>query len=459
MKTPNLLLVFPDQMRGSAMGFLGEEPVSTPNLDNFASQGLVLDSVSATYPVCSPFRAMLMTGKYPFSNRVTANCHSLSTPYGVELQEHDRCWSDILKDKGYSLGYIGKWHLDTPHEPYVDCYNNQGNMKWNEWCPPNRRHGFDYWYSYGTYDYHDNPMYWNNDAKRDDFHFANQWGPEHEAEIAAKYIRNENGAYRDQNQPFALVVSMNPPHMPYHLVPKCYLEPYEELSDDDLCGRPNIPPTGTRFGDYYRTHIRNQYAMITGVDEQFGRILSALDDAELAEETIVVFMSDHGDCLGIHNLQAKNNHYEEAIRIPFIIRWPGHIPTGRDNLLLSAPDIYPTLLELMGFPEDIPQAVEGKSYADALLDKKMQRPTSQLYMWIDPAKPAEGKRGLRTHTNTLMIERKNSDEFVTLHDNKQDPYQLKNIAHSKPKTVNILKKELNRWLMSTRDPWLDNTHM
>ena len=126
------------------MGFLGEEPVCTPNLDRFASQGLVLDSVSATYPVCSPFRAMLMTGKYPFSNGVTTNCQSHSAPYGVQLREHDHCWSDILKDKGYTLGYIGKWHLDAPHEPYVDCYNNHGDMKWNEWCPPNRRHGFDF---------------------------------------------------------------------------------------------------------------------------------------------------------------------------------------------------------------------------------------------------------------------------------------------------------------------------
>ena len=127
MKHPNLIFVFPDQMRGQAMGFLGEEPVRTPTLDRFATQGLVLDNVSATYPVCSPYRAMLMSGKYPFANRVVANCTSGTAPYGVELQEQDRCWSDILSDRGYSLGYIGKWHLDSPREPYVDTSNNHND--------------------------------------------------------------------------------------------------------------------------------------------------------------------------------------------------------------------------------------------------------------------------------------------------------------------------------------------
>ncbi|MCJ7549238.1 MAG: sulfatase-like hydrolase/transferase, partial [Anaerolineae bacterium] len=293
MKRPNLLFVFVDQMRGQAMGFLNEEPVRTPSLDRFASEGLVLDSVSATYPVCSPYRAMLMTGRYPHANRVFSNCTSKTAPYGVELQEEDRCWSDILKDRGYSLGYIGKWHLDSPREPYIDCYNNRGETKWNEWCPPHRRHGFDFWYSYGTYGFHDRPMYWRTDAARDEFHFVDQWGPEHEADLAIDYLRNEGGTYRNPDKPFGLVVSMNPPHMPYDRVPERYVERYADLSDEQLCTRPDIPPAETKWGAYYRANIRNYFAMITGIDEQFGRILAALEDAGLAEETIVVFTSDH----------------------------------------------------------------------------------------------------------------------------------------------------------------------
>ncbi len=458
MKHPNLLFIFADQMRGQAMGFLEEEPVLTPNLDRFAAQGLVLDSVSATYPVCSPYRAMLMTGMYPFANRVLSNCTSKTAPFGVELQEKDRCWSDILKDRGYSLGYIGKWHLDSPREPYIDCYNNRGDVKWNEWCPPNRRHGFDFWYAYGTYDRHDKPMYWRNDASRDAYHFVDQWGPEHEADMAIRYLRNEDSAYRDESQPFGLVVSMNPPHMPYNLVPDRYVQHYADISDDTLCTRLNIPPAGTQWGDYYRANIRNYFAMITGVDDQFGRIVTALDEAGLAEDTVVVITSDHGNCLGIHDQIAKNNHYEESIRVPFIVRWSGRIPIRRDNLLLSAPDIYPTLMDLMGFSVDIPDTVEGKSHAGIFRGQDAARPTSQFYIRVSPERPAAGRRGVRTATHTLMIDREDSDEMVVLHDNVQDPYQLENIAADNPDIVKALSQELVLWLRKTNDPWVEDNH-
>ncbi len=457
MKRPNLLIVFPDQMRGQAMGFLNEEPVKTPTLDRFASEGLVLDNVSATYPLCSPFRAMLMTGRYPHANRVTANCTSRTAPYNVELQASDRCWSDILKDRGYSLGYIGKWHLDAPHEPYIDCYNNEGATKWNEWCPPDRRHGFDFWYAYGTYDRHNRPMYWRTDAAREEYHFVDQWGPEHEADLAIEYLHNADGTYRDPDRPFGLVVSMNPPHMPYDLVPERYVQRYEDLNVSDLCLRPNVPEAGTEWGDYYRDNIRHYFAMITGVDAQFGRILGALEEAGLAEDTIVVFTSDHGNCLGIHNHIAKNNHYEESIRVPFIIRWPGRIPHRRDDLLLSAPDLYPTLMNLMDLDEDIPETVEGSNYADILLGGEGSRPTSQLYMKVDPQRPAEGMRGIRTGRYTLVVEKEGDCQRIILHDNVEDPYQLRDIAKDRPELVSDLLEALNHWLRRTNDPWIEDT--
>ncbi len=78
-----------------------------------------------------------MTGMYPHKNKVTGNCNSANAPYGVELPQDARCWSDILKANGYQTGYIGKWHLDAPHKPYIDTYNNHGAVAWNEWCPKN----------------------------------------------------------------------------------------------------------------------------------------------------------------------------------------------------------------------------------------------------------------------------------------------------------------------------------
>lgn len=111
---PNLVFIMADQWRGQALGYKGIEPVITPNLDRLAGEGVAFDNAVSSYPVSSPARAMLMTGQYPLTNRVTGNCNSATAPYGVELQESARCWSDVLKDKGYSTGYVGKWHLDAP---------------------------------------------------------------------------------------------------------------------------------------------------------------------------------------------------------------------------------------------------------------------------------------------------------------------------------------------------------
>ena len=453
---PNLLFVFCDQMRGQAMGFLGKEPVITPALDKFSTQALTLTHAASNYPVCSPYRAMLMTGKWPNANKVWSNCTSNTEPHGCELQEDDRCWSDVLKDKGYSLGYIGKWHLDSPRAPYIDCANNRGGVKWNDWCPPKRRHGFDFWHSYGTYDHHMKPMYWSTDAKRDDFHYVDQWGPEYEADLAIKYLKNEEGEYRKRGEPFALTVSMNPPHMPYKAHPPEYLDPYEDMPDEEIINKPSIPAADTKWGKYYRSNIRHYYAMISGVDKQFGRILKALDGLGLSENTIVVFTSDHGDCLGTHDWVSKNVAYEESMRVPFMIRYPGTIESKQDDLLMSAPDIYPTLLDLMGFKDDIPQEVEGDSHAEALSTGKGSRPTSQIYIWSPVGKPQIGRRGVRTHRYTMVIETfEDKPTTKTLYDNQEDPYQLKNIAADQPETVEkLFREELRPWLKRTRDPWV-----
>jgi len=452
---PNLVFVFPDQMRGQALGFLNEDPVITPNLDAFAGESLVLPQAVSNYPVCSPYRAMLMTGKWPHANNVLNNCTSKTEPFGCELQLDDRCWSDVLKDAGYSLGYIGKWHLETPRAPYIDCANNRGATKWNEWCPPHRRHGFDFWYSYNTYDYHFRPLYWSTDAARDGFHYVDQWGPEHEADLAIKYIENKGGKFRRPDRPFALVVSMNPPHTPYSMVPKKYVDMYADRTTEELCNRDNIAAAGTKWGDYYRKNVRNYFAMVTGVDDQFGRILKALEQSGLDKDTIVVFTSDHGNCLGCNGQMTKNVHYEESMRVPFMIRFPGRIAPRTDDLLLSTPDICPTLLELMGLKSDIPQEVQGTSHARVFLTGMGARPDSQLYMWTPPGKPHLGRRGIRTHRYTFVVTRTEQKKPLRLlHDNIKDPYQLKNIAAEQPGVVRRLERKLEKLLRANNDPWL-----
>ena len=454
-KHPNLVFVFPDQMRAHAMGFMGQDPVITPVLDKFAGESLVLPQAVSNYPVCSPYRAMLMTGKWPHSNKVLSNCTSAAGEFGYELQQSDTCWSDVLNRKGYSLGYIGKWHLDSPIRPFIDCKNNSDTFAWNEWCKPDRRHGFDFWYSYGTYDYHNRPMYWSTDAGRQDFHYVDQWGPEHEADTAIDYIKNTEGKFRDSSKPFALVVSMNPPHTPYSAVPKKYVDMYADKTVDDLCNRPNIPPADTKMGKSYRNSVKNYFAQVTGVDEQFGRILKALDEQGIAEDTIVVFTSDHGNCLGIHDQITKNNWYEESMRIPFIIRWPGQIKPRHDDLLISTVDIYPTLLEMMGLGNYIPKDVEGNSHASLITTGNGPRPTEQLYIWIPVGKPELGRRGLRTTRYTFVIEKsKDKDRQYMLFDNREDPYQMENIAAYRSDLVVKLTTRLINLLRKNSDPWL-----
>jgi len=454
---PNLLFVFPDQMRGQALGFMGEDPVITPNLDRFAGEGVAFTQAVANYPVCSPYRGMMLTGQYPQSNGVLANCNTNGAEHGYELASDARCWSDVLHDHGYSLGYIGKWHLDSPHRPYVDTSNNTENFAWNEWTPPERRHGFDYWYAYGTYDNHDHPEYWSSDAPRSQRIRVDQWSPEHEADMAIRFIRNEEGGYRDPEKPWALVVSMNPPHMPYDRVPERYLEMYGNATPEELINRDNVnlaeDSSGARLA---RRHLKNYFAQVTGVDDQFGRILAALSEAGLEEDTLVVFTSDHGNCLGSHDEVSKNVHYEESMRVPFIIRWTGTIEPRQDDLLLSTPDICPTLLELMGLAGETPDTVEGKSRASILLDGDGPRPTSQLYLWIPYGEPALGRRGVRTHRYTLSVEKAVGGEVsYVLHDNMRDPFQLVNIApESEDLVQELMETELIPWLEKTQDPWL-----
>lgn len=451
---PNLVFIFPDQMRGQAMGFVGEEKVLTPHLDHFATESVYFTQAVSNYPVCSPTRAMIMTGQYPLKNKVIGNCTSRTALYNCELPENIRCWSDILHDNGYSLGYIGKWHLDSPYAPYIPTSNNSGETKWNEWCPPSRRHGFDYWHAYGTYDYHLKPMYWDTNASRDSFKYYNEWGPEHEANRAIDYIQNKDGKFRNENQSFALVISMNPPHTAYKLVPDKYKKLYEKIPIEELTDKPNIPAFETRWGKHYRESIKDYYACISGVDEQFGRILQALDSKGLAENTIVVFTSDHGDCMGIHGEVTKNNPYEESMRVPLLIRFPEKLKSGNNDMLISTTDLYPTLLGLMGFDAQIPDEVDGINYADYLITGKGKKPDSQWYMKIDSADISSGLRGIRTERYTYVIRQEKDDNKVLLFDRQKDPYQENNLAGKFPKLEKQLQNQLRESLLKNNDPWI-----
>lgn len=455
---PNLLIIMADQWRGQAIGFEGKEPVMTPFLDKYAKESLVLGQMVSNYPVCSPARAMLMTGQWPVKNKVYSNVNSASAPFGVELQDDAITWSDILKKNGYSNGYIGKWHLDSPYKPYIPTSNNIGKVAWNEWTSPEKRHGFDYWYSYGTYDVHNRPMYWDTNAKRDEFHYVDQWGPIHEADKAIAFMKNENGNIRKTDAPFSLVVSMNPPHSEYETVPENYYNLYKDIPLEDLIKDGNIPPAGTKGGDQYRHDIKYYYANITGVDEQIGRILQGLKDQKLDENTIVIIMADHGNCLGKHSEVSKNNIYEESLRIPFIVNWKGHVNPRMDNTFLgSLPDIYPTILDMMGMKNQIPTDIDGKSYASYYLKGKGKTPTEQFIMGAiisDNVDINTGFRGVRTKDYKLSYVKKNGINELVLFNMKADPFEMNNIYKADHPMVKKLTPVLKKYLKETADGFL-----
>ena len=156
--------------------------------------------------------------------------------------------------------------------------------------------------------------------------------------------------------------------------------------------------------------------------------------------------------MGSHNRMHKSVVYEESIGIPFIIRWPGKIPPRRDDLLLTPADMMPSLLGLLGMNDSIPDNVEGCDYSSIMLGHEGTRPTSALY--LNCSGPHGGPRGLRTHRYTFTITPEaNGKKRVLLIDNQKDPYQLKNIAESRPEVVRKLTDELARRLKKTNDPW------
>lgn len=473
---PNVIYVFPDQFRNCALSFWNQEgyadkvnfradPTHTPVLNSFARESVVLTSAISNFPLSSPHRGMLLTGMYPDRSGITLNCNT-NRPFST-LSKDAETISDVFQQSGYDCGYIGKLHANTPTPNDPDRpgnYVEDNSPVWDAYTAPEDRHGFSYWYSYGTYDVHKRPHYWDTQGKR---HEVNEWSPKHEADKAIDYIANV-GNVRDSKKPFFLMVSMNPPHNPYVSLNDCMEEDYnlyKDLPIDCLLVRPNAD----RKMDKAKKSAAFYFASVTGVDREFGRILNALKAQGLDKNTIVIFASDHGETMCSQGTDdPKNSPYKESINIPFIIRYPDKLRPRVDDLLLSSPDIMPTILGLSGLGDKIPQAVEGNNYASLFLDEKptVNRPDKALYIQnIDGEKDINGKvlnyfpsaRGIKTKDHTLAIYINKEDRQirrVLLYDDKNDPYQLNNLDITKNRELlNHLYLEMGKLLKETNDAW------
>jgi uncharacterized sulfatase len=218
---------------------------------------------------------------------------------------------------------------------------------------------------------------------------------------------------------------MNPPHSPYHLVPERYKSLYEGKSAEELLVRPNVD-LGSESSKPARAGVADYFAMVSGVDEQFGRILDALESQGIADNTIVVFTSDHGEMMGGQGRMSKNVWNEESLNIPFLVRYPRAIQPGEDDLILGTPDIFPSLLSLMQLHDKIPESVEGFDRSGILTDGAGKRPDAGLYMRAIPSQPEKGIRGMRTHQHTYPPPQ-GSKTPALLFDNVSDPYQQRSL--------------------------------
>lgn len=469
---PNILYVFPDQFRGSAMAFWNSpdfdgtqrwqaDPVVTPCLDAFAREALVLNRAVSTCPLSSPYRGMFLTGMYPERNGIISNCMA-ERPENT-LNPNATCISDVLSEAGYECAYIGKLHAEVPmkNDPAnPGYYVSDRRPEWDAYTPAERRHGFGYWYSYGTFDEHSNPHYWDTEGVRHDPH---EFSVAHETRKAIEFLHK-----RDKKRPFFLCVAYNPPHSPYEdPSTDCLPEDYAHYKDQPLSAlyiRENADTSLAKA-----PYIRQYFSNVTSVDRHFGMLLEELRRLGLEKNTIVVFTSDHGETMCSQGTEdPKNSIWTESFNVPFLLRYPEKIRPRVDSVLLASVDIMPTLLSLSG--HEIPSSVEGRDLSSIFVSGEGERPEAALYLRnVNGAADPDGlyrhffpvARGLKTarYTFELALNRDYTLREVKLYDDLDDPYQLHNLDYREHRDLfDNLCGLLARKLSESADVW-DREHI
>ncbi len=302
------------------MSFTQTPQVRTPNLERLKRQGVSLNRHYVNLPICTPFRALLLTGRWPYQQGLMANHMSLAERVDLPAGERTRgtlAWA--FRDAGYTTAHFGKWHLGgLDARPF-------GFDKSVVWQGTNNHRKCRYSVDGGE------PTAWqglsNSTATTDQ---------------ALAWIADAAQGGR----PFFIVISVNPPHGPFHDAPEAMKEFYP-----DEAALPFHPLDALRD---FAQH-RDYHALISGMDADLGLVLNRLDELALEESTIVAYTSDHGAMTGIDGVAygQKRHPNDESTRVPFLIRWPGLLPAGRD---VEAPnstiDVFPTLVSLAGLGPD-----------------------------------------------------------------------------------------------------------
>ena len=344
-RKPNILYVFGDQHRAFSLAGETSYEAMAPAMDGFRRQNFSMDTCVSNYPLCSPYRAMLMTGQYPTKNGVYYN--------SIPLTPKEPTIAETFQKNGYHTGYVGKWHI-------------AGHGEDPGFIPKGpRRMGFEDWRVWNSTNLHYHA--WTYNQETGEKISPEGWQPVAMTDEAIDFIKAQ-----PKDKPWMLMVSWNPPHPPYN-------PPPEELAKypvDTLKLRPNVQyrPKGqeTENGaphyllseNVLKEAIQGYYGAITGIDKQFARLLKTLEDTGQAENTIVIYTSDHGEMMGSHGRMQKQVPYEESCRVPFMVRYPGVTPRGKSDALFAAIDKYPTLCGLAGIP--VPAHCSGRDHSPVM---------------------------------------------------------------------------------------------
>ncbi len=436
-RRPNIIILHTDQQRYDTIRAAGNTAMHTPNLDRLAERGALLEQFYVQNPVCMPSRASMLSGRYPGVTTVTCN--------GIEMPRDIRCIQHMLGDAGYFTGVIGKLHF-LPHsardhrrahpaygfdhlqicdEPgcYRDAYREwvaeqdpsqldavncglpparalwEQMMHWDGTVsPPEPREGFV-------------PRVFEADDHLTNACFV--------ADRSVQFIR-ERGS-----RPFFLFAGFYHPHSPL-IPPQSCLDHYDldaipdpAMTDED---RRKRPVEGLSDPDL-REIRAHYYAMVTDVDRNVGRILDALDERGMAEDTIVVFTSDHGDYMGDHGMFGKGMPgYECIMRVPCLIRYPGEIEPGtRVTGMVEAVDLLPTLLEHAGVVRE--PELQGRSFRRLLEGDEAVARESVYAHYSAPGGPSWA------HVRTAdWMYSANTEGRELLVDRRADPHELNDLS-------------------------------
>lgn len=341
MKTrPNILVIHTDQQNSWTLGVYGGTLIRTPNIDRIGREGAIATNFFVTSAVCTPSRGCMLTGRYPHQHGAYRN--------PVPLNRDEVTLAHVLASHGYETGYIGKWHLDGHDHPAHD------------WIPRDRSMGFEdcrFMQNRG----HPKSVIDNGNGTFDFSQdvglgaYPTGWFTDRAIDFIA----------RPRQRPFFLVLSIPDPHQPYSVC-----EPYAHMFRSDEMPIPasfwdrNHPSwvetapvaAGSSWGKPNReATLRERKAaycgMVKCIDDNVGRLLDALDEHGILNDTLVIFTTDHGDYMGEHGLYGKNMVYETAYRVPLLLRWPGTIAPGTVvERIIGMVDFQQTVLGLLGLP-------------------------------------------------------------------------------------------------------------